>query len=59
MAHGPMLAAVSSADPSAGARTTWVTGSYGISGVPQTMMSARSQVRWAVLNGISSAVHPS
>jgi hypothetical protein len=27
--------------------------------VPQTIMSARSQVRWAVLKGISSAIHPS
>jgi hypothetical protein len=34
-------------------------GSEGICGVPQTMMSARSQVRWAVLKGLSSAIHPS
>ena len=52
-------AAAVSGRPSGGATTTWVTGSYGISGVPQTMRSARSQVRWAVLNGTSSAVHPS
>ena len=39
--------------------TTSVLGLQGISGVPQTIVSARSQVRWAVLKGISSAIHPS
>jgi hypothetical protein len=37
--------------------TVSVLGSQGISGVPQTMMSARSQVRWVALKGTSSG-HP-
>lgn len=42
-----------------GATMTSVSGSQRICGVPHTIMSARSQLRWAALNGISSATRPS
>ncbi len=39
------------------ATTTSTAGSYEISGVPQMMRSARSQVRSPAMNGTSSAIH--